>query len=263
MLDSFIKAKKKELHWLQSRNEAGLLPNVASRRDRGFASALQAHPGVCVIAEYKRGSPSKGVINKELSPQEAGSIFFRSGAAAVSVLTEREHFLGSFEFLHSMQGQGLALLRKDFLFHPLQIRHTASSPAAAVLLIMGLLHRTGAELSELIPCCLDYGLEPVVEITSSRELDAAKTAGARVIQVNNRDLSTLRVDDTVSREVVRDREEGEIWISASGIQGSEQVTLLGEWGYDACLVGTSLMQNPDPEGFLAHLVRAGRKGGGN
>jgi indole-3-glycerol phosphate synthase len=170
------------------------------------------------------------------------------------VLTEERHFDGSVRFLEAMEGCGLPLLRKDFLLDPLQIRHTASTPASAVLLLARLFAREPDLLRSMVRTALAEGLEPVVEVFGPDDLELARFAGAGIIQVNNRDLETLRVDRGVSRELVRGKRTRELWISASGTRTGREIREMADLGFDACLVGTSIMACPDPEAHLRSLA---------
>jgi indole-3-glycerol phosphate synthase len=262
MLHELVATKVSEVKRLRRLREENRLPGLARERAPGFALAIEECPGTAVIAEYKRASPSKGVIREDIGPEEASGIFARAGASAVSVLTEQSRFRGEMGFLSRMQGAGLPLLRKDFILDPVQVRHTASTPASAVLVIVAVFRDRPAELVTICSYARELGLEPVVEITREAELDPARGAGARLIQVNNRDLSTLRVDREASRRLIRERDSGELWTSASGIASFEDAAEMRDLGYDACLVGTSIMESQDPAEFLAGLVRSGTGEGG-
>jgi indole-3-glycerol phosphate synthase len=262
MLDRLIAAKKEEINRLRRMRDEGGLPGVAASRSPSLVQAIEAPPGTAVIAEYKRASPSRGVIREDIGPEEAGELFNRAGASAISVLTEEPHFGGQLGFLSRLERIGLPLLRKDFILDPLQVRHTASTPASAVLVIAAVFRDRPAEMANICDCARDLGLEPVVEVTGEQELGLAREAAAGLIQVNNRDLFTLRVDREASRRLIRERDSRELWISASGIASAEDVRQVRDLGYDACLVGTSIMENTDPAGFLADLIQAGGNQGG-
>ncbi len=168
------------------------------------------------------------------------------------MLTEESWFKGSLSFLERMSGPGLPLLRKDFIIHPLQVAHTAASPASAVLVIVRMLE--DGPLSEIIGASRKFGLEPVAEVFDGEDLRRAHKAGADIIQVNNRDLDTLRVDLDNSRRLARRKGSGEFWISASGIENSGQLDGLLELGFDAALVGSALMDAPGEK--LAALLES-------
>jgi indole-3-glycerol phosphate synthase len=252
MLEKFRKAKEREIARLALLRGAGAMPPPREGKRPGFAASLKESAGRAVIAEYKRASPSQGDINTDLAPAAVAAAYAKAGAAAVSALTEETYFKGSLDCLEMMAGAGLPLLRKDFILDPLQIDATAATSASAVLLIARMLD--GAMLHGLLARCRSYGLEAVVEVFDARDLDRAREAGAAVIQVNNRDLSTLRVDLGVSRRLIDRKRAGEIWITASGLGTREDLASLLGLGFDAALVGTSLMDGPDPGAKLAVLL---------
>lgn len=225
-----------------------------------FSRALRGNGVPAVIAEYKRASPSRGVINLELTPADVARMYAQNGAAAFSVLTEEAHFQGDLRFLDDMAFAGRPMLRKDFLIDPLQVLETAATPASALLLIMRMFDGA-ARVRGLLDLCREHGLEAVCEVFDAADLDMARWAGATIIQVNNRDLDTLETDLGVSRRLAGDRRAGELWISASGMDAPQQLEEMADLGYDAVLVGTSLMSRPDPGAALAALtaVAARRK----
>ncbi|MFW5731249.1 MAG: indole-3-glycerol-phosphate synthase [Desulfonatronovibrionaceae bacterium] len=252
MLDKFIKAKQGEIIRLQELEKAGTMPLPVQGGRQDMFQAL-AGPGPAVIAEYKRASPSRGLINPGLSPAMAAEMFMDKKAAAVSVLTEEDHFQGSLEYLKDFAFTGLPLLRKDFIFDPLQIRQTAATNAAGVLLIVRVV-KCSELLRRLTGLGMDLGLEPVVEVFSRDEVKAARQAGARTILVNNRDLDSLKVDLEVSRQLIRGKQDREVWICASGIETKTQIKEFSALGFDAFLIGTSIMSSPDPGEKLKELT---------
>lgn len=255
MLERFRKAKGSEIEALRSLENQGLIPEPLELDRPSFSKGLLAGGPGAIIAEYKRASPSQGEINLDLSPQEVAGMYARAGAAAISVLTEKKHFQGSLEYVGIMAEAGLPILRKDFLFHRLQVRATAATRASALLLIARMFTRP-EELEVLLDLCRDLGLEAVTEIFDARDLTLARSAGAKIIQVNNRDLETLSTDLDNSRRLVGAKHPGELWISASGISRPEEVSEMASLGFDAVLIGTSLMESDNPEKRLKELVEA-------
>ncbi|MCA1744035.1 MAG: indole-3-glycerol-phosphate synthase, partial [Desulfovibrionales bacterium] len=197
MLKKFMDAKEKEITDLISLEVQGGLELDLDFPRLEFAKALKKN-GPALIAEYKRASPSKGLINSALSASDAADMFVRGGADAFSVLTERDYFQGEIDFLDVFAFRNIPALRKDFLFHPVQIKQTAATKAAALLLIVRVVQQQEL-LAELVRMSFDFNIEPVVEIFNEEELSQARKAGARVILINNRDLDTLLVDLNVSR----------------------------------------------------------------
>jgi len=253
MLDKFRQAKQPEIESLRRDFAEGRVPAVYQGERPSFIDAIRAKGPGAVIAEFKPSSPSQGVIREHANPLDFADIYAANGAAAISVLTEHVHFGGHPDYLFLMTGPGLPLLRKDFIFDPLQVAMTASSPASAVLLIARMF-ASAAELKLLVDLARMPGLAPVVEIFDQADLDAARQAGADIIQVNNRDLDTLTTTLDQSRAFIRQKRDGELWISASGVSTRTQVEEMAGLGFDAVLIGTSLMRSDDPGRLLAELT---------
>jgi indole-3-glycerol phosphate synthase len=253
MLEKFRAAKQAEIDELIRLRNAGHVPVPFPDPRPGFGEALTRAGSSGIIAEYKRASPSKGDINLGVTPRSACEGYAQAGACALSILTESRYFKGELSFLTEVAPLGLPLLRKDFIVHPLQVEATAATPASAILLIVRMFE-SQEELSVLHRLCLAKGLEPVVEVFDAHDLDRAKEIGARIIQVNNRDLDTLTTDLDRCLSLVGRKEDGEIWIGASGISTAAQVRELRAAGLDALLIGTALMQNADPGRGLAALA---------
>jgi len=256
MLERFAAAKAAEIASLRLLAGEDRLPEPFAGPRPALAAALrQVRPGRCaVIAEYKRASPSKGIINESLSAADVAGQYASAGASALSILTESDHFQGRMEFLFQAReaAPGLPLLRKDFILDPLQVAATAATPASALLLVARML--PGPRLAGLLAACAAHGLEAVTEVFDAADLASARAAGATLIQVNNRDLDTLGVSLDVSRGLAPSKAPGETWISASGISHGDQVRELAELGFEAVLVGTSLMQDARPGAALARLI---------
>lgn len=252
MLSKFVQAKSTEIARLVMLDEVDRLPAVYAGHRPSFVGALRDHGPGAVIAEYKRASPSRGVINTDLSCHDVTTAYARAGAACVSVLTENTYFQGELDYLTQAQSAGLPLLRKDFILAPLQIVHTASTPASAVLLIARMVDLV--RLKELLGLCASHGLEAVTEIFDKEDLDKARQAKATVLQVNNRDLETLEVDLETSHTLIQEKAAEELWISASGISSPAQMQELTAKGFDALLIGSSCMQAKDPGQALKTLL---------
>ncbi len=254
MLHRIVEGKKKEVERLKLlEQEEGFPPPYGGKRPSFFKSLLERKG---IIAEIKRGSPSLGIIKRSFDVRKLAISYEKNGAVAISIITESEYFFSSPQFLWEAEGVCIPILRKDFIVHPIQIKFTATTPASAILLIARLFKHRCEMLMEMVGYCSLLELEPVVEIFDERDLEIARCAGARVIQVNNRDLDTLKVDLNISREMISLRGREEIWICASGISRREQVEEMLSLGFDACLVGTSLMQREDPASALYELLPA-------
>ena len=263
-LERFRAAKAAEIAKLVQDEAAGLLEAPLAAPRPSFSAALRTAPhGRCsVIAEYKRASPSAGVINTSLTPEDAALLYAKGGASALSCLTEETYFQGRLEYLGRMATCGLPVLRKDFLFDRRQIAATAATAASALLLIVRMFNDP-AELTNMVEQTLGLGLEPVVEIFDEQDLAMARAAGSQIIQVNTRDLDTLAVDPENARRLIAARRPEECWICASGIRTAENVSEMAGRGYDAVLVGTALMAVEHPDVALAELAGAhhGKEGG--
>ena len=251
MLEKFRKAKEAEILALRQLASKGELPCPFAGQRPSFIQALTAYP-LAVIAEYKRASPSRGSINLSLEPEDVALLYASAGAAAISVLTESEYFKGDTDFLERMTGPKLPLLRKDFIVTAEQVAATAATPASAMLLIVRMLD--DQTLADLVRQCEGYGMVPVVEVFDEADLHSARKAGAGVIQVNNRDLDSLTTDFQTCLRLVRQKATGEVWIAASGIDSAGQIAALREHGFDAALVGTSLMGAASPGEALRNLL---------
>ena len=216
-----------------------------------FEKALAA-PGMSFICECKKASPSKGIIAPDFPYLEIAREYEKAGAAAISVLTEEDYFLGSLQYLEEIAGEvRIPVLRKDFTVDPYQIYEARVSGASAVLLICALLSRK--ELKEYLSLSHALGLSALVETHDREEADMAVQAGARIIGVNNRDLRTFEVDLETSLRL-RDLIPKEIlFVSESGIRGASDVGRLYRKGTDAVLIGETLMRSRDKKGMLEIL----------
>lgn len=211
---------------------------------RGLAAALRHPERVRLLAEIKRRSPSAGPIRPGSSPEESARDYQAGGAAALSVLTDREYFDGSLAALEAVRtAVDLTLLRKDFTLDPLQIFEARAAGADAILLIVRILSDT--ELAELLGLAADLGMDSLVEVHDAEELDRALAAGATLVGINNRDLRTFTTDLDLTLRLL-DRVPPEVTlVGESGIRTAEDVRRLGAAGVDAVLVGESLMRQPD------------------
>jgi indole-3-glycerol phosphate synthase len=226
----------------------------APREGRPFAEALSRH-GTSLIAEYKRRSPSAGTIREGADVREMVLAYERGGAAAISVLTEEEHFGGSLEDLREARAAcGLPLLRKDFTVDPYQLYEAKAAGADAVLLVVASLD--DRDLAELHALAGELDLDALVEISRPEELERALELDADVIGVNNRDLADFSVDLQRTYDLLADVPAGKMVVSESGIASREQLEELERVGVDAVLVGTTLMQAPDIEAACRDLVGA-------
>jgi indole-3-glycerol phosphate synthase/phosphoribosylanthranilate isomerase len=220
-----------------------------------FRQTLEADfPALKVIAEFKRMSPSRGVIRSDLSPSYAASCYERSGACAISVLTDQEYFGGSLVDLIAVRASTrLPILRKDFIIDPVQIYEAASAGADAVLLIAAILEHRALERMRMIAED-ELGLDALVEVHTSDELRRALNAGARLIGVNNRDLRTSKVSTRTSERLIGEAPRHAVMISESGLRNAEQLRRLHALGFRGFLIGEKLMQATDPASALRELI---------
>jgi indole-3-glycerol phosphate synthase len=219
---------------------------AAPRDDRPFREAL-TRPGVSLIAEHKRRSPSAGEIRAGASVADVVAAYERGGAAALSILTEGPHFGGSLDDLHEARAaSALPILRKDFVVDLYQVYESAVAGADAILLIVAALDDD--DLANLHREALGLDLDVVVEVHDEDELERAlEVADPDVIGINNRDLVDFSVDVERTYELLSDVPAGKTVVSESGFHTREQIDDLERVGVDAVLVGESLMRAPDPE----------------
>lgn len=219
-------------------------------------TAQRADPTLKIIAEFKRRSPSAGIIRDDLTVSEIVRCYERGGACAISVLTDEEYFGGSIaDLCAARSATGLPLLRKDFIIDPIQIFEAAAAGADAVLLIVAALD--DVSLGKLRAVAEDeLGLDALVEAHTSGELTRALAAGAKIIGINNRDLSTFQVSLNTSERLIAEAPPNRILISESGLQSADSLLRLKKIGFRGFLMGETLMRAPDPEMALHDLVGA-------
>lgn len=219
---------------------------------RGFADALRGAGRMDVIAEVKRRSPSKGELRADLDPARLAATYEAGGAACLSVLTDREFFGGSAEDLAGARAAcHLPVLRKDFTVAPADVCDARLMGADAVLLIVAAL--SDDELRSLHALALDVGLDALVEVHDEAELERALSAGAVLVGVNQRDLTTFDVDPDRAVRLARSMPDRVVRVAESGVRGVEDARRLADAGYDAVLVGESLVTADDPAAMVAAL----------
>ncbi|HZO76529.1 MAG TPA: indole-3-glycerol phosphate synthase TrpC [Solirubrobacteraceae bacterium] len=219
---------------------------------RPFRAALKA-PGLTLIAEHKRSSPSAGLIRDGLSLTQVVQAYERGGAGALSVLTEPTRFGGSLDDLRAARSASrLPILRKDFVVDAYQVYEALAAGADAILLIVAAL--TDSELRKLHADATATGLEALVEIHNSPELEVACAAGAEVIGINNRNLATLDVDPRRTLELLPLVPSGTVVVSESGLHRRDQLDELDRHGVSAALVGEALMRSADIESACRALT---------
>lgn len=221
-------------------------------RDRPFREAL-TRPGMSLICEFKRRSPSAGDIATGTELAEQVKAYELGGAAALSVLTDKTHFNGSLEDLSTARAScGLPIIRKDFIVDRYQLVEAAVGGADAVLLIVAVLDDRRLRAFQAEAWELD--LDCLVEVHDEAELDRALEAEAEVIGINNRNLDTGVVDVATTYELITDVPAGKTVVSESGISQREELVELERVGVDAALIGESLMKSPDPAAKVRELA---------
>jgi indole-3-glycerol phosphate synthase len=220
---------------------------VRENRERfQLSKALSVSDRINIIAEIKRASPSKGIINDRIDVAETATAYETGGASAISVLTEEQFFKGSLADLKdAREAVDLPILRKDFTIDEYQIYEAAAAGADAILLIVAAL--TSEVLSELQTLAHELGMDALVEAHTFEELETAASLGASLIGINNRNLRSLDVSLDVSRELIRHRPANAIMIAESGISSRDQINELKQLGFDGFLVGESLMRGAEVE----------------
>jgi indole-3-glycerol phosphate synthase len=256
-LDPILDATRHEVARRRQAVPPAQLERAASERAaaaglRSFTDAL-ARPGLSVIAEHKRRSPSAGAIREDLALEDVVGAYERGGAAALSVLTEGPSFGGSLEDLRAARAAvRLPLLRKDFIVDPYQVHESFAAGADAILLIVAALSRP--ELVSLHAEALGLGLTALVEVHDERELEAALGVAAAVIGINNRDLTTLQVDTGRTFELVPRVDGQALVVAESGFSAAAELDELAQAGVDAVLIGEALMRSPDIESACRALT---------
>jgi len=224
------------------------------REGRPFVEALFS-PGTSVIAEHKRRSPSAGTIRDGASCAEIVTAYERGGAAAISILTEEEHFGGSLADLREARAATeLPILRKDFTVDPYQLYEAKLAGADGVLLVVGSLEQP--ELASLYAQARELDLDAVVEIHDDEELERALELDCDVIGINNRDLVDFSVDIQRTFDLLADVPPGKVVVSESGINRRGQIEELEQVGVDAVLIGEALMRAADPESAVRDLTNS-------
>ncbi|MCL2186728.1 MAG: indole-3-glycerol phosphate synthase TrpC [Treponema sp.] len=217
-----------------------------------FRKALAA-PGLSFICEVKKASPSKGIISQDFPWMEIAKDYEESGAAAISVLTEPEFFLGSDQYLREISAAvKIPTLRKDFIIDPYQIYEAKLWGAGAALLICALLEQE--TLSSYLQTAEEIDLDCLVEVHNEEELEEALASRAKIIGINNRDLTTFNVDTSLTSRLRKKIPSDIIAVAESGIKDAGDIRRLKDDGIDAVLIGESLMRRADRKDFLKELL---------
>ena len=255
ILDDIVAYKRQELEEAKKRVPLGELVSAAAEVPPAidFTDLHARTPGVKIISEIKKASPSRGVIRDDFDHFSIAREYEDSGAFALSVLTDRKFFGGDISYLSDIRAHSeLPILRKDFTIDPYQVYEARCHGADLVLLIVAVLDR--GEIEEYLSLARSLGMNCIVEVHGERELETAVLAGSEIIGINNRDLRTFDVSLDVSKRLSGMVPEGKIIISESGISSVEDMAGLMACGIDTFLIGETFMKARSPgealRGFL-------------
>jgi indole-3-glycerol phosphate synthase len=257
VLDDLLVGVREDLAVRQEQTSLDVLKELAAARPPALdgAAALRG-PGIAVIAEVKRSSPSKGALAAIADPAALAADYEAGGASVVSVLTEQRRFGGSLADLDAVRARvEIPVLRKDFVVSSYQVWEARAHGADLVLLIVAALEQNA--LVSLVERVESLGMTPLVEVHDEAELVRALDAGATVIGVNARDLRTLEVDRAVPGRVFEGVPEGVVKIAESGVRGPHDLLAYAAAGADAVLVGEGVVTGGSPRQAVADLVAAG------
>lgn len=257
-LTEIIELKKKRLEIVKAKCDFDELKKSAlAKRETAkpfrLRESLQKKQ-INIIAEIKRASPSKGVINDKIDVAETAKSYEKGGACAISVLTEEDRFGGSLEDLKTARNAvNLPILRKDFVFDELQIYEAAEAGADVILLIVAMLDdEVLQKLHHLAEKIL--GLDVLVEVHTLEELERAEKIGAKIIGINNRDLHSFKVSLEVSRQLIKSAPKDALMVAESGISTRKEIDELRELGFSGFLIGETLMRSGNVAEELGKLT---------
>jgi indole-3-glycerol phosphate synthase len=253
ILDTIVARKKEEVAALKQRGIRAPESETPFDPPRGFMQALLAAPGVAIIAEAKKASPSKGVIQPDFDPRKIALNYKQGGAHAMSVLTDQDFFQGSIDYIPLVRNTvDLPVLRKEFIIDPLQIEEAAAFGADAILLIAAILETE--PLREFRLQAEEAGMDVLVEVHNEAELEKTLLAESRLIGINNRNLNDFSVDLETTFRLQREIPADIPIVSESGISSREEMLRLQEAGITAALIGESLMRSNEQGATLRHFL---------
>ena len=255
ILDDIVAYKREELALQKQRVSLEQLQDMPlfHAHPPGFFQTLSTWNGRTVIAEGKKASPSKGVIRQDFDPLALALTYEASGAAAISVLTEKKFFQGSLDYLKQIRQQvALPLLRKDFVFDDYQVYEARAYGASAILLIVAILE--DAQLQDLSHLAQTQGIDCLVEVHDEAECERALEQGVSLLGINNRDLCTFHTTIETSERLVQGIPSDVLVVSESGLSTRYQLDRLEAQGVRAFLIGETFMAAPDPGEPLRSLL---------
>ena len=255
MLNKIIAQKREEVEQRKKVVTITYLQQRIARQKPALDLALAIKGDhIRLIAEVKQASPSRGMLSPNFNPIELARTYAEGGAAAISVLTEANYFMGSIEHLAEIKEVvGLPLLRKDFIFDLYQVYESRAYGADALLLIAFILSQE--QLKELVSLSHNLGLRCLVEVHNEEEVGRAVLSEAEIIGINNRDLTTFTVDITTTHRLRPLIPQERIVVSESGIKTKRDIEKLEKWGVDAVLVGEALVTTRDVQTKMKELLR--------
>lgn len=254
ILDKIITFKKTEVAEIKQQISISHLDRAIALRTKyfDFKQAL-AIDKTNIIAEVKKASPSKGIIREDFSPVDIALAYKAGGAAAISILTDKEFFKGDIEYLSDIREVvDLPLLRKDFIIDEIQILEAAAYGADAILLIASVLDEH--QINDFMAMAKSFKMNALVEVHSQQELDKVLNTKAEIIGINNRNLNTFEVDINLSAKLAKQIPSGKIKVAESGIFTKNDIDYLKAEGINAFLIGESLMRADDIENKLSQLL---------
>ena len=262
-LTQIVKQKGREISQARKVIAEGRLAELARQRSdfRPFFESLSrpGAAGVNIIAEIKRASPSKGDIRPDLDASRTAAQYEKGGAAAVSVLTDSTYFKGSLEDLKAARSACmLPVLRKEFIISRYQVFESAAAGADAILLIARIL--VPEKLDQLYGLCRGLGMDALVEIHTPDDARTVAACGARLVGINNRNLSTFETDVALAMDLVSRLAPGQVPVAASGISGPVDIQQNLKAGIFNFLVGESIVRSDDPARFIRDLMGEGSGG---
>ena len=255
MLDKIVAQKREEVEQRKKlATMTYLQERIAQQKPPLDLAVSLKGDHIHLIAEVKQASPSRGMLKPNFDPIELAQTYAAGGAAAISVLTEANYFMGSIEHLAAIKEVvQLPLLRKDFIFDPYQVYESRAYGADALLLIAAILHQR--QLKELVSLSHSLGLRCLVEVHNKSELERAVVSETAIIGINNRDLNTFAVDINTTRRLRPLVPKEKIVVSESGIKSQQDIEKLGNWKVDAVLIGEALVTTPDIRAKMKELLR--------
>ena len=256
ILDRIVQSRIEQVQALKRTTSISALKEQIAAQSRPVRSLYNAisTPKLSIIAECKKASPSKGLLSSDYRYLDIAKQYEQAGASAISVLTEPSFFMGANEHLTQIsEGVSIPVLRKDFIFDPIQIYETRAIGADAILLICEVLQDTD-KLTELYNIATDLGLECLVEVRNERQIECALSANASIIGVNNRNLATFEVDLHCTAELGKLIPKSALLVSESGIHSSADAGFVESAGANAILVGETLIKSANIAQSISMLI---------